>query len=605
MSHRAFRVSTVKVEDFVPCQRGCPVFTDAGRYVQLIAEGRHLEAYLVARNANPLIDICGQVCAAPCEDFCRRGHIDSSVSIRALKNFLTSRYGADYYLDDAFAAEFTEQKIDNCQANLIADHLSQLPRPEKSGKRIAVIGAGPAGMGCAHDLLLLGHEVTIFEASDQFGGALKVSIPMYRLGRDYIERLARNLKIMGAEIIFNRPLTRDWGINAVLSEFDAVFLGVGAPQGKLMDIPGVEADGVMTSLEFLEKVNLNEPVELGHKVVVIGGGRVALDAVRTSRRIFTDRDYTGALDTVRSTVRMGIEHSDIAICYRRAFTEMPSYKTLQGREELEETIKEGIPIFENLWPERIETENGRVKAVVFAEKRSAKEKGVEVIKEADNVIMAVGQAPDLSFLSPDDAIDATDWGTITYDEATMQTSREGVYTGGDAALGPATLIEAAANGKKAAWNIDDYLRGTCKQSAFHLKIHELPAEIYEESVDYDQVGREVAPTREVEERGNFDLVEHAYPEEEACKQAKRCLQCHIQTVYQPSECTFCGRCVDHCPNDCLQFVYVKQLQGCETDQQVALIKDDNKCIRCGLCARRCPTRAMQMERVTFRQQAVS
>jgi len=168
------------------------VFTDAGRYVQLIAEGKFLEAYLIARNSNPLVEICGQVCAAPCEDFCRRGHIDTSITIRALKNFLIDRHSEQFYDADTFLSAF-ESTDESLSANLMADHLSQIPRQARSGKKVAVIGAGPAGMGCAHDLLLLGHEVTVFEASDQFGGALKISIPMYRLGRNYIERLAENL----------------------------------------------------------------------------------------------------------------------------------------------------------------------------------------------------------------------------------------------------------------------------------------------------------------------------------------------------------------------------------------------------------------------------
>ncbi|NIA18880.1 MAG: FAD-dependent oxidoreductase [Xanthomonadaceae bacterium] len=601
MSRRTYRLAPTKLEEFVPCQRGCPVFTDAGRYVQLIAEGKFLEAYLIARNSNPLVEICGQVCAAPCEDFCRRGHIDTSITIRALKNFLVDQYSDQLYDPPDFLAAF-DQTDESLSANLMADHLSQLPRQEKSGKRVAVVGAGPAGMGCAHDLLLLGHEVDVFEASCQFGGALKISIPMYRLGRDYIERLAANLLAMGGTIAYNRPITKDWGVSHLLAEYDAVFLGVGATTGRKMNIPGGDAEGVITSLEFLEKVNLGQPVDLGDKVVVIGGGRVALDAVRTSRRMFTERDYSGALDTVRSTVRMGSKHTDIAICYRRSFTEMPSYKTLQGQEELEETIKEGIPIFENLWPVRVETENGRVKAMVFEEKRSADEQGREVLKEANTIIAAVGQDPDLSFLLPEDGIEVARWGTIAYDEETMATSREGVYTGGDAALGPATLIEAAATGKKAAWHMDDYLRKEKKHFSYHVYVNELPAETYVESVDYNEIGREAAPTKDVEKRGNFELVEGVYPEEEARKQARRCLSCHIKTVYQPSLCILCGRCVDHCPNDCLRFVFVDQLEGNDLPAKTALIKNDDQCIRCGLCARRCPTRAMQMERVYFKSQ---
>ncbi len=590
----------IKIEGFVPCQRGCPVSTDAGRYVQLISEGRVREGYLVARNANPLVEVCGQVCAAPCEDHCRRGRIDSSVTIRGLKRFLNERFTEELYDIKRFTPEF-ERVRPSLWADLRADHLSQLPRLSRSGRRVAVVGAGPAGLSCAHDLLLLGHDVTLFEATGHFGGALKISIPMYRLGRKYIERLADNVSAMGAEIRLNAPLGPGRTLSDLLSEFDAVFLGVGAARARRLDVPGGDAKGVITSLEFLEKVNTGQTVDIGRKVIVIGGGRVALDAVRTSRRMITQQVYTGELDTVRATLRLGIKDTDVVICYRRALTQMPSYRTIQGREELEETLKEGIPILENLWPKEVRTENGRVRAMVFERKTSPDEPGEEVVMEADTVIAAVGQEPDLSFLRPEDGIEVTRWGTIAYDEQTMATTRDGVYTGGDAALGPATLIEAVAGGKRAAWSIDDRLRGRRKITRMQVLVREIPSEGYVERVDYGKVGRIPPPTCSVDQRAGFDLVEGVYSPEEAREQSDRCLNCHIQTVYQPSECTLCGRCVDHCPNDCLRFVHAAQLENGSVQGPAALIKDDERCIRCGLCARRCPTRAMQMERVCFEE----
>ncbi len=589
----------IRVEEFVPCQRGCPVSTDAGRYVQLVSEGRGREGYLVARNANPLVEVCGQVCAAPCEDHCRRGRIDSSVTIRGLKRFLNERFTEELYDAVRFAPEF-ERASGSLWTDLKADHLSQLPRLPRSGRRVAVVGAGPAGLSCAHDLLLLGHDVTVFEASEHFGGALKISIPMYRLGRRYIERLADNVAAMGAEIRLNTPLGPDRTVPDLLSEFAAVFLGVGAARARGLGVPGGDARGVITSLAFLEKVNTGQEVDVGRKVIVIGGGRVALDAVRTSRRMITQQMYTGELDTVRATLRLG-EDTDVVICYRRSLSQMPSYRTIQGREELEEALKEGIPILENLWPKEVQTENGRVRAMVFERRASPDGPGEEVVMEADTVIAAVGQEPDLSFLRDGDGIEVGRGGTIAYDEQTMATTRDRVYTAGDAALGPATLIEAVAGGKRAAWSIDDRLRNRRKVTRLHVFVREMPSEGYVERVDYGKVGRVPPPTCSVDERAGFDLVEGVYSPEEARKQSDRCLNCHVQTVYQPSECTLCGRCVDHCPNDCLRFVHPSQLSGGAVDGPAALVKDDERCIRCGLCARRCPSRAMQMERVYFEE----
>jgi NADPH-dependent glutamate synthase beta subunit-like oxidoreductase len=284
----------VRLPDFahwkgqVKCQAACPVSTDAGRYVQLVAEGRDEEAYLVARAPNPFASVCGRVCAAPCEDACRRGAIDAPISIRALKRFLTERYGVESQRPDT-QERLRSEPID--EGNRYPGHLPIAPAtfyrtsPSRTRRRVAVVGAGPAGMAAAHDLALLGYQVTVFDAAEEPGGMMRFGIPEYRLPRGLIRAEIDRIVGLGVELRSRTPLSSEFGLSALRKlGYEAVFLAIGVSRGRDLDAPGVELDGVVKAVDYLLNVNRGYRMDLGRQVVVIGGGFVAFDAARTAWR---------------------------------------------------------------------------------------------------------------------------------------------------------------------------------------------------------------------------------------------------------------------------------------------------------------------------------
>ena len=279
-------------KDLVPCQIACPVHTDAGRYVQLIAEGRDREAYLTARSPNPFASVCGRVCAAPCEDRCRRGKIDAPVSIRALKRFVTEKYGVESIEPDTQEALFSGAPE---PGNKWLWHLGGHVHPASARRsKVAVIGSGPSGLACAHDLALMGYAVTIFEATHVAGGMLRHGIPEYRLSRSLIEKEIQKVRSLGVDIRFNTPLTTGFGLDDLRRQgYEAFFLSVGSNKGRDLDIEGSHLDGVVKAIDYLLNVNNGYRVDVGNKVVVIGGGFVAFDAARTALR--KDQDEGGSL----------------------------------------------------------------------------------------------------------------------------------------------------------------------------------------------------------------------------------------------------------------------------------------------------------------------
>jgi NADPH-dependent glutamate synthase beta subunit-like oxidoreductase len=612
----------------VKCQAGCPVATDAGRYVQLIAEGRDEEAFLVARAPNPFASVCGRVCAAPCEDACRRGLIDAPISIRALKRFVTEGYGAESVRPDA---------QDRLRADLVGEgnrytgHLPMLRSPgctPPAGRRrrVAVVGAGPAGLAAAHDLALLGYRVTVLESATEPGGMMRFGIPEYRLPRALIRAEIDKILALGIELRLGTALSAAYGLRELRQEgFEAVFLSVGVTRGRDLDIPGHDLDGVVKAVDYLLNVNRGYRVDLGRRVVVIGGGFVAFDAARTALRIGreseelageTDARMKEALDSARAAVRGGA--TSVTIVSLERFDEMPVLQTTQGQEEFEEAKKEGIAFLPRRGPRRL-LGNGRLEAVelrgvvsVFdADGRFApRYDDADVVTiEADACILAIGQAPELSFLAPDDGIERTPAGTIRVDPATLATSAPGVFAGGDVAFGPRNLIEAVANGKRAARSIHEYLARERSRIEVRLEIEKIYTPRYRMLAGFELLDREAPPTLDVGRRTGIAEVETGYDEAAARRQAARCLVCHVQTIYDPEACVLCGRCVDVCPEYCLAIVPFEELDLPHDERRAlaaraeadpvplaAMIKDDDRCIRCGLCAVRCPTDAMTMER---------
>jgi len=616
-------------KDMVPCQAACPIHTDAGRYVQLIAQSEYEKAYLTARSPNPFASVCGRVCAAPCEDACRRGKIDGPVSIRALKRFVTEKFGVESLAPDT---QTKLLQIETEPGNKTPWHLPMLRISRKNmahGQKVAVIGAGPSGVSCAHDLALMGYQVTIFEASEAPGGMLVHGIPEFRLNRSVIDKEIDRVVDMGVELKLNAPLRVGFGIQQLREMgFQGIFLSVGAQRGRDLTIEGSELDGVVKAVDFLLNVNHGYRVSLGRRVVIIGGGLVAFDAARMALRTALEKEQNrpgnegvlaSALDAARAAIRAGV--ADVRMLSLESFDEMPVMRSAQGREEFEEARKEGIVFQPQRSAKRFVGENGRVRAIeLIGVQRTYDEEGrfnpvlepsIEEWLEADTVILAIGQQADVAFLKPEDGVQLTPQFTIKVDRNTLATSAPGVYAGGDAAFGPRNIIDAIANGKRAALSIDNYLRGVEEEADFRLSVTKIPTRSYTMPEDYDHFDREAPPTIDLNRRTGISEVESSYSEPEARRQAERCLQCHVQTIYDPEKCVLCNRCVDVCPEYCLRLVPVDQLDLDPEDAVrthefygmdvagdsglSAMIKDDEKCIRCGLCAIRCPTDAMTME----------
>lgn len=618
----------------------CPVHTDSGRYVQLIAEGRFEEAFLIARAPNPLASVCGRVCSAPCEDACRRAWVDEAVTIRPLKRFVTERFGAESARPDFFKLLMSDPQpgteVDaedpGCRRLWHVDQLSREELAGDRGQRVAIIGSGPAGLGCAHDLALMGYDVTVFEALPELGGMLRYGIPEYRLPRGVIDREIAAIEKLGVTFFTNKPITRDYGLGALREEgFEAFFLSVGAMRGRDLSIEGADKDGVIKAVDYLLNLNRGYRVDLGERVVIIGGGSVALDAARTAVREFyqpmEEIELTAkavanqpAMDAARGALRGGA--SEVHVISLESLNELPAAQTVQGKDELGEALEEGIQLHPGWGPKRI-TGNGGVEGIEFVGvERVFDEEGRfnpsfdearTMALDADSVILAIGQQPDFDFLSDADGIELSPTGTVTIDPETLATTAPGVFAGGDAAFGPRIAIEAVANGKHAARSIHEFLSESPAETKMRVAIDLIPADEYEMPEVYEKKSRRSAPTVSAGRRTGITEVEEVMSPDQARNQAERCLSCHVDTIYDPHRCVLCNRCADVCPEKCLTFVPIEQVDmpaeqfekalgayGHDRDKPMtALLKDDTICIRCGLCAARCPTEAMTMERFNF------
>lgn len=631
----------------VPCLIGCPVRTDCGRYVQLIAEGRFEDAWLVARAPNPLASVCGRVCAAPCEDRCRRGAIDRPVTIRALKRFVAERFGPESPRPDTEQALLAGWRSEGSRTAWhlpVAQPPGRPPGGTTSGSQrpaVAVVGAGPAGLACAHDLACLGYAVTVYDAAPEAGGMMRYGVPAYRLPREVLDASLVRLRELGVAFQPNTRLGAHFDLASLRGEgFRAVFLAVGAQAGRGLPIEGQDLDGVLKAVEYLLNVNHGYRVSLGERVVVIGGGSVALDAARTAARGLEEKApaadaappppeedlLSTAVDSARLALRAGAR--EVHVVSLEAEAELPAARTEQGREELAEARREGIHLHFSLGPRRLLGEGGRVRGVelmpclrVFDEAgrfNPAFDPGRSVVLAADSVILAIGQAIDLSFLTPADRVAVTPSGAIRVNPETMETTAPGIFAGGDAAFGPRIIIDAEAHGKRAAASIDRYLRREAATHALAVTIDEIPTREYRMAARYDARPRQAPPAIDVGRRMGVNEVEQGFAERDAIDQASRCLHCHIHPIYDAALCVLCGRCVDVCPHQCLQFVPLDQVELQAGDAAVAagrlraddrrgrataLLKDEERCIRCGLCAIRCPTGAFTMERFAFEEVA--
>jgi len=607
-----------------PCMMACPAHTNAGRYVELIAEGEFEEAYRYARGPNPMASICGRVCAHPCETACRRGEIDKPIAIRALKRFLTERYGPESRHPIDVNAGRTQAKLPF---------------------RIAIVGAGPVGLASAHDLALMGYAVTIFEASQVAGGMLYLGLPEYRLPRDVVEAQVREILSTGnITLKLNQAAGRDFTIADLRRDFDAVLIAVGAHRSRDLTIPGVNLDGVYKGIDFLLNVNLGYRFTIGKKVLVIGGGNVAMDVARSAARevlrqhaggVESFEPSQGSLDAVAaremmdvslSALRLGAQEVHLVCLETRG--EMPA-----ALEEIEEAEEEGIIIHPGLGPKQIIGENGRAVALEVLKTKSVFDsnrrfnptfyENSETRLDCDTIIMAIGQAPNLAFLSPEDSVEVSPRGLIAVNPQTLMTSAAGVFAGGDCVFGPRLIIDSVADGKRAAVGIDEYLRGNEHPDPI-VEVEVLDP--YRMPLDLLDLVRPQIPMLPLSRRTGVTEVEIGYDEEAAMAEARRCLHCWVNTVFEGmaedgTSCILCGGCVDVCPENCLELVSldriafdeattgqlaeVRDLLGVELDDikadelgviaGSAMLKDESRCIRCGLCAARCPAGTITME----------
>ncbi|MGZ4874210.1 MAG: FAD-dependent oxidoreductase [Candidatus Angelobacter sp.] len=611
-----------------PCMMACPAHTNAGRYVALIAEGRFEEAYRFARDPNPLASICGRVCAHPCESACRRGEIDKPIQIRALKRFLTERHGPE-------SKNFKPSVVEK-----------QPTLPFK----IAIIGAGPVGLSAAHDLALMGYPVTIFEAAAVPGGMLYLGIPEYRLPRDVVEAQVREILETGdVTLKLNQRAGKDFSVEELRSQgFDAVLIAVGAHRSRDLSIPGVDLDGVYKGIDFLLNVNLGYKFTIGKKVVVIGGGNVAMDVARSAARAVVRQHQNPTeewsknisavashemVDISLSALRMGASEVHIVCIERR--DEIPA-----ALEEVEEAETEGVIIHAGYGPNKVIGENGRVTALetvrtsrVFDENGRFSPQfapGSESLVECDTVILAIGQAPNLDFLGKESKIELSSRGLISVDRSNLMTTVPGIFAGGDCVFGPRLIIDSVADGKRAAVGIDEFLRGQ-KHADPILEVEVF--DMHQMITNYMEIARKSVPMLPLERRTGVTEVEIGFDEQTAMEEAQRCLHCWINTVFEGtevdgSECVLCGGCVDVCPEQCLELVplesfefpepvvahleqnqraYEVELRGVRPQELAAgtlsgavMVKDETRCIRCGLCALRCPVKEITMEAFHFR-----
>ncbi|MBI4864822.1 MAG: FAD-dependent oxidoreductase [Candidatus Riflebacteria bacterium] len=600
------------LETNFPCRAACPVGTNAGGYTSLVAAGRYEEAYALARGPNPLASICGRVCAHPCEAACRRRAIDAPVSIRAIKRFVTERYGCE-----------SSRKFEEIYK------VVEKPRPrlaDGQARRVAVIGAGPAGLACAHDLALMGHRVTIFDLAPVAGGMMTIGIPEYRLPRELVQSEVDFVRWLGVELRLGSEIGRDPSFEEVVRSHDAVFLATGCRKGKGLPIPGADAIGVLTAVDFLAAVNLGTPVEIGESVVVIGGGSVAYDAARSVRRfggtVEADEQHHNLVFDAALTAARTLRRK-VTMVALEALHEMPA-----DADEIAEGREEGIELLQRRGPKEIVCANGRARGLVtlrvarvFDEKGKFSPvtvPGSEAEIPADTIIVAVGQVADLSFLGADHGLRVGPRQTIDVDRQTLANSRPGVYAGGDVAFGPRIIIEAVADGRRAATSIDTFLTGRTDEPV-KLRMKRFPTFGYDHPFargDYECIGRSEIPTIPVAGRAGQATVEIGYSEEQAREAGRRCLHCWINTIFDSSrmrgtECIQCGGCVDVCPEECIDLVKLVRLAGRAEDQPLrmpdgsplelsvhatggAMVKDETACIRCGLCARRCPTGVITM-----------
>ncbi len=615
--------------DLISCQVACPVHTDARGYVRAIAEGRIEEAYWIARGPNPFASICGRICGAPCEAACRRGQVprvdddghfvanDRPLSIRALKGFACSHAGMKAGSREDVLRQTQLHGIPVCgdaeeMASLLRAGLDGKIKPG-SGEKIAIIGAGPAGLSAAHDLALLNFRPIVFETERIPAGMLALGVPGYRLPPAVIAREVDVIRALGVDIRCGITVGSDIRFADLRRDFSAVIIAVGAKSSRGLGLPGEHGPGVFGGVDLLRAVALDLPFEIGREVVVIGGGNVAYDVARTVLRQI-------AYDTARTAARFA-STALVRLVSLEGLEEMPA-----DTAEILEGDEEGIERLNGWGPVEIQrNESGLPTGVVFrkcvrvydSEHRFSPvfDDSQRATISCDTVLLAVGQTPMLSFLDDggaDVGMDRPGWPRIN--PSTLATTAPGVFVAGDLAHGTRLLIDAVASGKAAARSVYEYVTGRRLYS--EILTRHVVQEGYRREYGYESLRRTPVPIALPEARMMHPdtVVETGYTQPQAVKEASRCLDCGVTPVFDGSRCVLCGGCAEVCPTQCLKLTPMDQLSddseldamtesllGPDADrsQNSAILKDEDRCIRCALCVARCPVQAITMERVVF------
>ena len=530
---------------FPPCKLACPILTDVREYVQFIAERRFEEAFATIRKVNPLPGVCGRICTHPCEAACKRGQIEEPIAIAALKRFAADGSWKDQY-KPALAGKPT-------------------------GHKVAVVGSGPAGLAAAHDLAMLGHDVTIFEALPVLGGMLRVGVPAYRLPKDVVDEEIQAIIDLGIEVRTGVRIGEEITLNDLSGQgYKAVFVAIGAHKDRKLSIAGEdELEGVVSAVSFLRSVNRGENPDVGKKVAVIGGGNTAVDSARC-------------------LLRLGAE--TVHMVYRRSRDEMPA-----AQEEIEEAIHEGVQISYLTSPLEILGKDGHVSALKLVRNQLGEPDASgrrsprpvpksEFTLDIDTVIAAIGQAPDSSLAVDELELTERRKRIVVDGPYTLVTTQAGVFAGGDAVTGPATVVEAISAGKRAAVSIDLYVKGEplpSTEPAGQIERKKLSSNLIERTRTFARCKKANLVLQE--RLKGFDEVESVLSEELATKEALRCLHCYLGARIDKEKCISCLTCVRVCP------------LGIPTTSKMGEIGiDPFACQACGMCVLECPVQAIDI-----------
>jgi formate dehydrogenase beta subunit len=568
----------------VDCQWACPAHTPVPEYIRLIAAGRFSDAYMINWKSNVFPGVLGRTCDRPCEPACRRGRVEKEpVAICRLKRVAADNKDVDYIRE-------------------------QLPSPShhKNGKRIALIGAGPASLTVARDLLPLGYTVVLYDQDKLAGGMMRTQIPKFRLPETVLDEECNYILGLEPELRLGERID---SLKAILAEnYDAVFVGCGAPRGRDLEIPGRKeaAANIHIGIDWLSSVSFGHTTKIGKRVIVLGGGNTAMDCCRTSRRL-------------------GGEKVDVVV--RSGFEEMKASPW-----EKEDAMHEDIPIHNYLVPKEFLHEGGKLKAIAFEKVKAVRDdKGKRdlvptgeppVIMECDDVLVAVGQENAFPWIERDVGIEFDRWDMPKVDATTMQSTNPKVFFGGDSAFGPKNIIWAVAHGHEAAVSIDLHCNGedVTKRLPPHVNLLSQKMGIHEWSYDND-ISNDLrykvphAPKEKTLKDVRLE-VELGFTPELGFHEAQRCLNCDIETVFATNLCIECDACVDICPMDCITFTpnedeadlrhhLTAPAPNLTQDLYVSdalkmtgrvMVKDEDMCLHCGLCAERCPTGAWDMKK---------